>query len=123
MFCKGLKPEVFFKPQEVWEIRGAECVDLLEFNNSPSNHSHSITLSPVSVAAKGLVSDTRGLSIRFPRFLRIRADKMLDQASTPHFLASMYRAQQQTTEIGADAGELLDPEESSALESEVDDVE
>ena len=24
----GLKPEVYFKPQEVWEIRGAEYVVL-----------------------------------------------------------------------------------------------
>lgn len=25
----GLKPEVFFKPQEVWEIKGAEYVNRL----------------------------------------------------------------------------------------------
>lgn len=24
IFLVGLKPEVYFKPQEVWEIRGAE---------------------------------------------------------------------------------------------------
>ncbi|KAG8962030.1 hypothetical protein FRC03_004669 [Tulasnella sp. 419] len=54
----GLIPSVFFKPSEVWELRGAD-----------------ITLSPRSTAALGLISDKRGLSIRFPRFIRIRDDK------------------------------------------------
>nr|VWO97197.1 Uncharacterized protein [Ganoderma boninense] len=94
--CKcmsGLKPEVYFKPQEVWEIRGAD-----------------ITISPVSVAALGLVSPTRGLSLRFPRFMSVRGDKGVEQASTPDFLAGMYRTQQAAgkDQTGADEGELVD---------------
>ncbi|EMD37901.1 hypothetical protein CERSUDRAFT_65472 [Gelatoporia subvermispora B] len=91
----GLKPEVYFKPQEVWEIRGAD-----------------VTISPVSVAALGLVSSTRGLSLRFPRFIRIREDKGLENASTPEFLAKMWRDQQANgkDQAGADEGELLDAE-------------
>ncbi|RDB24765.1 DNA ligase 3 [Hypsizygus marmoreus] len=89
----GLKPEVYFKPQEVWEIRGAD-----------------ITLSPVSVAAKGLVSDTRGLSLRFPRFLKVRADKNIEQASTPRFLASLWKKQEAKGGVQGmnDDGELID---------------
>ncbi|KAH0588895.1 hypothetical protein H2248_004684 [Termitomyces sp. 'cryptogamus'] len=73
----GSTPEVYFKPTEVWEIRGAD-----------------ITLSPISVAAKGLVSASRGLSIRFPRFIKVREDKSIEQASTPIFLAKLWRNQE-----------------------------
>jgi len=89
----GLKPEVYFKPQEVWEIRGAD-----------------ITLSPVSVAALGLVSSAKGLSLRFPRFIRQREDKDIESASTPEFLANLWTAQQgkRANEDGNDAGDLVD---------------
>ncbi len=70
-------PDVFFRPTEVWEIRGAD-----------------ITLSPVYTAALGLVSEERGLSIRFPRFIKRREDKGVEQASTPRDLANIYLGQQ-----------------------------
>ncbi|PWN32578.1 ATP-dependent DNA ligase, partial [Meira miltonrushii] len=76
----GLVPDVWFTPNEVWEIRGAD-----------------ITLSPVYTAAKGLVSDERGLSLRFPRFMKRRTDKSPQQASTPRQLANMYFDQNNTT--------------------------
>ncbi|RMD41439.1 hypothetical protein DV735_g3686, partial [Chaetothyriales sp. CBS 134920] len=47
------QPEVWFEPQEVWEMAFAD-----------------ITLSPTYTAAIGLVSEERGLSLRFPRFLK-----------------------------------------------------
>ncbi|KAF9244950.1 hypothetical protein BU15DRAFT_85785 [Melanogaster broomeanus] len=91
----GFKPDVYFRPHEVWEIRGAD-----------------VTLSPVSLAALGEVSAARGLSLRFPRFVRVREDKDIEQASTSNFLAQMYRDQQgrgkDTT--GADSGDLVDRE-------------
>jgi DNA ligase-1 len=67
-------------------------------------------LSPVSVAAKGLVSGSRGLSLRFPRFLRVRHEKGVEQASTPHFLGNMWRTQQAQGEVkgGNDEGDLID---------------
>ncbi|KZT08332.1 ATP-dependent DNA ligase [Laetiporus sulphureus 93-53] len=103
----GLRPEVFFKPQEVWEIRGAD-----------------VTVSPVSVAALGLVNPKRGLSVRFPRFMRIREDKGLEDASTPGFLADMYRRQQATgkDQAGADDGELVDVSEESSVEKSGDET-
>jgi DNA ligase-1 len=81
-----------------------------------------VTISPVSVAARGAVSATRGLSLRFPRFIRIREDKILEHASTPSFLAQIYRAQQGQGKAagGIDDFELmdLDPAESEVEEDE-----
>lgn len=84
----------------------------------------SVTISPVSVAAQGLVSSERGLSLRFPRFIRVREDKMIEMASTPGFLAGMYREQQGRgkDKAGADEGDLLDADvEESELEEEGED--
>ncbi|KAI0516946.1 hypothetical protein F5B22DRAFT_605629 [Xylaria bambusicola] len=70
-------PDVWFEPQEVWEMAFAD-----------------ITLSPTYTAAIGLVSQDRGLSLRFPRFLRKREDKGLEEASTSEFLAGLFRKQE-----------------------------
>ena len=77
----------------------------------------SITESPVSIAAQGFVSSSRGLSLRFPRFIRTRDDKGIEQASTPSFLADMWRNQQGKGKdgIGNDEGDLVD---ADAYESE-----
>ncbi|OAA56053.1 DNA ligase, ATP-dependent [Cordyceps fumosorosea ARSEF 2679] len=73
----GPMPDVWFEPQEVWEMAFAD-----------------ITLSPTYTAAIGLVSDERGLSLRFPRFLKKRDDKSLEEASTNEFLAGLWRKQE-----------------------------
>ncbi|TIA88934.1 hypothetical protein E3P99_02313 [Wallemia hederae] len=52
-----------------------------------------ITQSPVYPAAKGLIGE-KGLSIRFPRFIRRREDKSIEQANTATDLARMYEAQE-----------------------------
>jgi DNA ligase 1 len=103
----GLNPEVYFKPNEVWEIRGAD-----------------ITLSPVSIAARGLVSDSRGLSLRFPRFVKVREDKNIEDASNPEFLAQMWNDQQGkgSDQKGADDGELLDVDLDEQVEDDVSDL-
>ena len=54
---------------------------------------HSITQSPVYPAAKGLIGE-KGLSIRFPRFIRRREDKSIEQANTASDLARMYEMQE-----------------------------
>ncbi|KAG6018407.1 hypothetical protein E4U43_001779 [Claviceps pusilla] len=74
---RGPLPDVWFEPQEVWEMAFAD-----------------ITLSPTYTAAKGLVSEERGLSLRFPRFLKKRDDKSLEEASTSDFLAGLWRKQE-----------------------------
>ncbi|KAI4726009.1 ATP-dependent DNA ligase [Aureobasidium sp. EXF-10728] len=73
----GGHPDVWFSPQEVWECAFAD-----------------VTLSPTYTAAIGLVSEERGLSLRFPRFLKVREDKSIDEASTSDFLAELYRKQE-----------------------------
>ncbi|KAJ6201359.1 hypothetical protein J3E72DRAFT_428097 [Bipolaris maydis] len=70
-------PAVWFEPQEVWEVAFAD-----------------LTLSPTYTAAIGLVSDERGLSTRFPRFLRVREDKSIEEATEAEELASLYRKQE-----------------------------
>ncbi|KAG1734705.1 ATP-dependent DNA ligase [Suillus paluster] len=103
----GFRPDVYFRPNEVWEIRGAD-----------------ITLSPVSLAALGLVSSSRGLSLRFPRFIKTREDKSLEQASTANFLAQMWKDQQgKSAQGGADDGDLLDvePDSEEVVEAEESD--
>ncbi|KAI0007289.1 ATP-dependent DNA ligase [Xylariaceae sp. FL0662B] len=73
----GPPPDVWFEPQEVWEVAFAD-----------------VTLSPTYTAALGLVSPDRGLSLRFPRFLRKREDKGVEEASTSEFLAALWRKQE-----------------------------
>ncbi|KAI5921953.1 DNA ligase I [Camillea tinctor] len=70
-------PDVWFEPQEVWEVAFAD-----------------ITLSPTYTAALGLASLDRGLSLRFPRFVRKREDKGIEEASTSAFLAALWRKQE-----------------------------
>jgi DNA ligase-1 len=73
----GGYPDVWFEPQEVWEIAFAD-----------------ITISPVYTAAIGLVSEEKGLSLRFPRFLKKREDKGIDEASNSEFLAGLWEKQE-----------------------------
>ena len=77
-------------------------------------------MSPVSVAARGLVLGTRGLSLRFPRFIKVREDKGLKEASTPKFLAEMWQAQEKKGNDGKgmDDGDLLDVEWESEVAEE-----
>ncbi|GAA5893279.1 hypothetical protein JCM5296_001658 [Sporobolomyces johnsonii] len=71
----GLTPDIWFKPSEVWEIRGAD-----------------FTLSPVYPAARSLLGE-RGVSVRFPRYMRTRDDKSIENATTAEQLASLFEKQ------------------------------
>lgn len=71
-----LVPDIWFLPREVWEIRGAD-----------------ITLSPVYNAGATYMGGERGLSLRFPRFIRVREDKGVDEATTSEELSEMFRKQ------------------------------
>jgi DNA ligase-1 len=75
---EGGYPDVWFEPQEVWEMAFAD-----------------ITISPTYTAAIGLVSEEKGLSLRFPRFLKKREDKGIEEASTSVFLAGLWRKQEE----------------------------
>lgn len=82
-------PDVWFAPQEVWEMAFAD-----------------ITISPTYTAAIGLVADDKGLSLRFPRFLRKREDKSLEEASTAHLLADLWWKQESRGSSGGAAATI-----------------
>ena len=67
---------MWFSPSEVWEIRGAD-----------------LTISPVHRAACGHLHESRGCSLRFPRFIQTRDDKAPEDASGPEVIVSLYNAQ------------------------------
>ncbi|KAI1207722.1 ATP-dependent DNA ligase [Annulohypoxylon truncatum] len=90
----GPEPDVWFEPQEVWEMAFAD-----------------ITLSPTYTAAIGLVSQERGLSLRFPRFLKKREDKGIEEASSSEFLAGLYRKQEAKAPIVPADQEIGDGDE------------
>lgn len=53
-----------------------------------------LSLSPVHAAARGKIPGSdRGIAMRFPRFLQIRDDKDVVQASDSEVLADMYMSQ------------------------------
>jgi DNA ligase-1 len=84
----------------------------------------SLTISPTSVAAQGYVSQDRskGISLRFPRFIRVREDKDIHNASDPGFIAKLWQLQEQKggqAHRGVDDGELIDyVEEEEAVEED-----
>ncbi|KAK4058439.1 hypothetical protein OIO90_000598 [Microbotryomycetes sp. JL221] len=82
----NLRPSVWFQPSEVWEIRGAD-----------------FTLSPVYPAAAQFLGE-RGVSVRFPRFIKIREDKSIEQATSSEQLAGLYDKQGDNGG-GVDAGQ------------------
>lgn len=69
----SLAPAVWWPPTEVWEIRAAD-----------------VTASPTYPAAMDLAVPGRGLSLRFPRFIRVRDDRAPTTASSPADIARLY---------------------------------
>ncbi|KAK9700226.1 hypothetical protein RND81_08G224900 [Saponaria officinalis] len=69
-------PDMWFSAELVWEIRGAD-----------------LTVSPVHKAAVGIVHPSRGISMRFPRFIRSVSDRQPEDCSTSTDIADMFHSQ------------------------------
>jgi DNA ligase-1 len=74
-------PDFWFEPRIVLEVMGDE-----------------ITLSPIHTAGFGQVKPNAGLAIRFPRFIRWREDKSIEDVTTTEEIIEMYRRQIKTVE-------------------------
>lgn len=68
-------PDVYFEPKMVWEVLAAD-----------------LSKSPIYTAAKHLTGD-RGISLRFPRFIRVRDDKAPEQSTDPEQIFEAYERQ------------------------------
>ncbi|KAF1968601.1 ATP-dependent DNA ligase [Bimuria novae-zelandiae CBS 107.79] len=75
------QPDVWFEPRYVWEVKTAD-----------------LTLSPrYKAAADEVASGGKGISLRFPRFIKGREDKKPEMASTSRMIAEMYSKQESVT--------------------------
>lgn len=72
--------DVWFDPIMVWEIKTAD-----------------LSLSPIYTAGNFLTNGNRGISLRFPRFIRVRPDKKPEECTSAADIYKMYQEQEKLT--------------------------
>ncbi|ODH49872.1 hypothetical protein GX48_03961 [Paracoccidioides brasiliensis] len=90
------QPDVWFEPKYVWEVKAAD-----------------LTLSPRYKAAADEILGSengaaKGISLRFPRYIKSREDKKPDEATTTRTVADMYRKQESVANVAAAKGGVDD---------------
>ncbi|KMT18610.1 hypothetical protein BVRB_2g027400 [Beta vulgaris subsp. vulgaris] len=75
-------PDMWSTAEMVWEIKGAD-----------------LTVSPVHKAAFGIVHPSRGISMRFPRFIRSLLDRRPEDCSTSTDVAEMFHSQTRKMDV------------------------
>mmetsp|Transcript_10741 Transcript_10741/g.40352 ORF Transcript_10741/g.40352 Transcript_10741/m.40352 type:complete len:1482 (-) Transcript_10741:96-4541(-) len=91
---------VWFDACEVWTIRGAE-----------------FSLSLTHMCAQGRIPSarTRGLALRFPRFLNERPDKRTEEATTPDQIVELYSKQNGAEDVHKGVGAADDDDDEDIL--------
>jgi DNA ligase-1 len=72
--------DVWFEPKMVWEVKTAD-----------------LSQSPIYTAANNLTDDERGISLRFPRYIRTRPDKKPEECTSSSDILRMFKDQEKLT--------------------------
>lgn len=88
---RSRQPDVWLTPSEVWEVKATQLT---------SSTAYTCASSQLATEAGGDGSDSpgkNGLALRFPRFVRFRADKKPEQATESAQVAELFRQQTVTS--------------------------